>query len=85
MKVSEFLKSTRKAKGLSLREVETLSGGLISHPFLSQQESGHIKSPSLRGLYLHSKALGLDPAYIFQMAVNEIEAEIEAGNEPPTH
>jgi len=37
-------KSMRKAKGLTLRKVEELTG--ISNPYLSQLETGKIVSPS---------------------------------------
>jgi HTH-type transcriptional regulator, competence development regulator len=39
-----YLKSLRDAKGLSLRDVEELSG--ISNAFVSQLESGKVKHPS---------------------------------------
>ena len=37
-------KSMRKAKGLTLRQVEEITG--ISNPYLSQLETGKIASPS---------------------------------------
>lgn len=37
-------KSMRKAKGLTLRQVEDITG--ISNPYLSQLETGKIKAPS---------------------------------------
>lgn len=40
----EFLKVARKAKRLTLREVEELTG--ISNAYLSQLESGKVKQPS---------------------------------------
>ena len=42
----EFLKSARKAKRLTLREVEQKTG--ISNAYLSQLESGKVKQPSAR-------------------------------------
>ncbi len=39
-----YLRSLREAKGLSLRDVEELSG--ISNAFVSQLESGKVKHPS---------------------------------------
>jgi len=40
----DFLKAARKAKGLTLREVEETTG--ISNAYLSQLESGKVKQPS---------------------------------------
>jgi transcriptional regulator with XRE-family HTH domain len=42
--LGEYLKRTRKEKGLTLRTVEEKTG--ISNPYLSQVENGKISSPS---------------------------------------
>jgi transcriptional regulator with XRE-family HTH domain len=43
-KLGSFLAATRRAKGLSLREVEGKTG--ISNAYLSQLETGKIREPS---------------------------------------
>lgn len=47
--LGSYLKSLRKARALSLRDVEERSG--ISNAFLSQLESGKVKRPSPVVLY----------------------------------
>jgi transcriptional regulator with XRE-family HTH domain len=49
-----LLADLRKAKGLSLREVEEATGKAVSNPYLSQLENGKIKKPSPN--VLHSLA-----------------------------
>jgi transcriptional regulator with XRE-family HTH domain len=49
-----LLADLRKAKGLSLREVEEASGKAVSNAYLSQLENGKIKKPSPN--VLHSLA-----------------------------
>ena len=51
-----YLKSLRDAKGLSLRDVEELSG--ISNAFVSQLESGKVKHPSPIKLYKLAEIYG---------------------------
>jgi transcriptional regulator with XRE-family HTH domain len=41
----------RKAKGLSLREVEVATGKAVSNAYLSQLENGRIRKPSPNVLY----------------------------------
>jgi transcriptional regulator with XRE-family HTH domain len=48
------LSDLRKAKGLSLREVEQATGSTVSNAYLSQLENGKIKKPSPN--VLHSLA-----------------------------
>lgn len=49
-----MLADLRKAKGLSLREVEEATGRAVSNAYLSQLENGRIKKPSPN--VLHSLA-----------------------------
>ena len=49
-----LLADLRRAKGLSLREVEEATGKSVSNPYLSQLENGKIKKPSPN--VLHSLA-----------------------------
>ena len=45
-RLGTVLADLRKAKGLSLREVEEASGNAVSNAYLSQLENGKIKKPS---------------------------------------
>ena len=44
MKWYNILKLARVNKGLSLRQVEEVTG--LSNPYISQLENGHVKEPS---------------------------------------
>ena len=46
-----LLADLRKAKGLSLREVEEAADGAVSNAYLSQLENGKIRKPSPNVLY----------------------------------
>jgi transcriptional regulator with XRE-family HTH domain len=46
-----LLADLRKAKGLSLREVEVATGKAVSNAYLSQLENGRIRKPSPNVLY----------------------------------
>jgi HTH-type transcriptional regulator, competence development regulator len=46
-----LLADLRKAKGLSLREVEEAAGKAVSNAYLSQLENGKIRKPSPNVLY----------------------------------
>lgn len=52
--LGSFLTDLRKAKGLSLRDVEEATDKAVSNPYLSQLENGKIKKPSPH--VLHSLA-----------------------------
>lgn len=55
MSFGEYIKSKRKEKGLSLREVSKRSG--ISHPYLSQLENERSKKPTPETIKKISKGL----------------------------
>ena len=59
--VGAFLKDVRKARGLSLRDVEKATGGGVSNGYLSQLEGGSIASPS--AAMLHKLALAYSLNY----------------------
>lgn len=57
MKLNEAIAYARECKGLSLRQLEKVTG--ISNGLLSQIETGHVQEPSFRNVVKISKALGL--------------------------
>ncbi len=57
MKFQELLAAARKAKGVSLREVERATG--VSNAYISQMETGGVAEPSPRKLQTLAKYYGL--------------------------
>ena len=57
MKLSKMLATARKAKGISLRQLEERTG--ISNALISQMETGHVGEPSFRKVIKIGKALGI--------------------------
>lgn len=58
MRLGDFIRLKRKERGLSLSELSMKSG--ISHPYLSQLESGLKQAPSHKTIEALSKALEID-------------------------
>jgi len=56
-KFQELLATARKAKGVSLREVERATG--VSNAYISQMESGAVAEPSPRKLQALAKYYGV--------------------------
>lgn len=56
IELGEYIRKVRKEKKLSLRKAAELTG--VSHPYLSQLETGSNKKPSIE--ILEKLALGLD-------------------------
>jgi transcriptional regulator with XRE-family HTH domain len=56
-KFQDLLAAARKAKGVSLREVERATG--VSNAYISQMESGGVAEPSPRKLQVLAKYYGL--------------------------
>jgi len=66
MKIGEYIKSLREEKGLSLRE--TAKRANISHPYLSQIETGKNTKPSADILFKVSTALKVNVISLFYYA-----------------
>lgn len=73
MKVSDFLRVTRNAKRLTLRDLEEKTGGKVSNAYISQIETGKIESPSVETLYHLAIALDLSPCGLIELIVKELE------------
>jgi len=71
--LGQFLKETREAKGMTLREVEAETG--ISNPHLSQVESGKITQPEMSLLYVL--------ATLYDLGLPLLSVDCRATPEPP--
>jgi transcriptional regulator with XRE-family HTH domain len=60
MKLHNKLRASRIAQGLSLRDIERMSGHQISNPHVSQLERGIETKPSPHHLRVLAKVLKLD-------------------------
>lgn len=74
--IGQQIKSARERKGLSLRELEILTG--ISNPYLSQLENGKVAKPSPNFLWKISfhldidfKQLMLDVGFITPLTIDQ--------------
>jgi transcriptional regulator with XRE-family HTH domain len=65
-RLGSFLAATRKAKGLSLREVEAATG--ISNAYISQLETGKIREPSPATLHKLGELYGASYAMLLDLA-----------------
>ena len=70
-----FLRSIRKSRGLSLRDVERMTEGAVSNGYLSQLENGNIDKPSAMMLHRLSSTYKLDYQEIMKRAGFLTEAE----------
>lgn len=76
----EYLKSVRKEKGLTIRQVEAYSG--VSNAYLSQLENGKRGIPSPEIIKKIHKPLGIDYNELMSKAgYLEVDSTIE-GNKP---
>lgn len=64
--LGNFLRASRKAKHFSLRDVESKTD--ISNAYLSQLESGKIRSPAVKVLYELAKLYDISYADLMQFA-----------------
>lgn len=63
-----LLRTLRSSRGLTLRDVERITEGRISNPYLCQLERGQIKRPSAHALLQLAAAYAVDVADLIQAA-----------------
>ena len=73
--IGDHLKSKRRERHLTLRQVEAITNGAVSNAYLSQVETGHVKNPSAIMLYRLSVAYGIDYGELMEIAVGVREPE----------
>ncbi len=76
-----LLADLRKAKGLSLREVEEAAGKAVSNAYLSQLENGKIGKPSPNVLYSLSEVYGVPYDVLMEKAGYLLPSENGSGRE----
>jgi transcriptional regulator with XRE-family HTH domain len=74
-----LLADLRKAKGLSLREVEEATGKAVSNAYLSQLENGRIRKPSPNVLHGLAGVYAVPYETLMEKAGYLLPAEAEAG------
>ena len=78
--LSELLADLRKAKGLSLREVEQASGNAVSNAYLSQLENGKILKPSPNVLFSLAEVYAVPYDALMEKAGYLLRAENGSGS-----
>ena len=76
MGLGQALKAGRTQRGLTLREVEGLTG--ISNGYLSQLESNAVRQPSPHHLHKLAETYGLDYARLMQLAGYAVARQVGA-------
>lgn len=66
--IGALLADLRRAKGLSLREVEEATGRAVSNAYLSQLENGRIRKPSPRMLHSLSEVYAVSYETLMERA-----------------
>jgi len=66
--LGQYLASIRKAKGLTLRQVEEATEKEVSNAYLRQIENNKIQHPSPNVLHALSEAYAIDYGYIMELA-----------------
>jgi len=66
--LAAYLSELRRKAGLSLRDVERRTGGVVSNAYLFQLEKGHRKDPHPRVLVALARAYGVPWQLMFEKA-----------------
>jgi transcriptional regulator with XRE-family HTH domain len=78
-----LLGDLRRAKGLSLREVEEATGKAVSNAYLSQLENGKIQRPSPNVLHSLSRVYSVPYEALMEKAGYLLPSEQEGGRSRP--
>jgi HTH-type transcriptional regulator, competence development regulator len=73
--LGSFLKASREATGLTLRQVEEKTSGRVKNGYLSQLEGGHIVKPSPEVLWHLGNAYGLQYQELLRRAGHRVPVE----------
>lgn len=79
--IGEYLKLTRKAANLTLREVEIKTNKAVTNGSLSQIENGHTKRPTPNVLYHLANLYGIDYADLLRRAGHHTPGEAAPGSD----
>lgn len=66
--LSEYVRRVMKAKGLTQKDVQRLSGGKITDGYVASISIGRAKNPSAGKLQALGDGLGVDPDVLFHLA-----------------
>lgn len=66
--LSDFVRKTMKAKGLTTRDVERGSKNNITHSYINKIKNGHVKNPSANILQALATGLSESPEILFALA-----------------
>jgi len=73
--LSDFLRASREASGLTLRQVQEQTGGVVKNGYLSQMENGAIGLPSPAILWQLANVYGLDYGDLLVRAGHRVPKE----------
>lgn len=75
---ADYVREVIKIKGLKLREVESRSGGEITHGYVSKIVSNSVRSLTTEKLCALARGLGVSPVHLFCMATGA-EQDVSTG------
>lgn len=83
--LGDYLRESRRATGLTLREVEARTERAVTNGYLSQIEKNAIKRPSPNVLYKLAEVYGLDYSDLLRQAGHHVPVPGNAVHSPAKH